>query len=73
MKTLLVSILLVFAFIVQLQTGERGVIPGAVGFYLEVQDKIPVHVFIDRDGKPIAAIPTNLIQYAVFLPDDKVM
>lgn len=71
MKTLFLIFLA--AFIVQFSDGTVFPVPGAVGFVLIEVEKTPCHGFFDRNGKPIIAIPSAIIQGAKFVPDERLM
>lgn len=65
MKKLL--LLIVFAFILQLRSGQQIIIHEAVGFFIKDDQTI----FFNLQQTKVFPIPTNMIEYCVYVPDDK--
>lgn len=73
----LIKTLAIFAFLVQLHTGQQLFIKDAVGFVIverDIQGEVqPVHVFFDKKQGLCVAIPSQYIRVAVYLPENGVM
>jgi len=65
------------AFLIGLYGGKEGIIRHAVCIVHAVVEHngkpTKVHVFIDAQGQQVSVVPDDLLQWMVYLPDDKLM
>ena len=84
MKRHLLTLLAVFAFLVQLIDGRQFYFPTAVGFVLSTKEisgekagdpkrVVPSLLFKDREGRDVINIPLEYLAGALALPEHRVM
>ena len=67
------KLLFIAAFLLHLVGGGQLLVHDATGFAIIERDSAMYHVFIDRFGLPVGAVPSILISGAYYLDDNKVM
>lgn len=71
-------ILAAFAFILYFKAGQKDVVHGAQGFFIEdhqLENGViqSFHIFFDSQGRPLVLVPSDLLAGALYVLDNKLI
>ena len=73
LRSITASVACMWAFLVMLQDGQRVLVPDACGFSIEARDDGSVIVFRDKSAEEVVSIPTGMVVFGVYIPDDRLI
>ena len=73
MKPFFILFVMLFAFLVMLQGGQKVLVLDACGFTIEARDGESVMVFRDKKAMEVGLIPTGMVVFGIYVPDDRLI